>query len=180
MTRHEQSLKLVQEVLRKVSVPLVVDADALSVLEGQAQGLSKAAGPLVITPHPGELARLLSSDVGTVQKDRCAVALEAARFTRSTAVLKGAGTVVAQDGKPVSINMTGNPGMASAGSGDVLAGLLVGLLGQKLQPFDAARAAVYIHGRAGDMAAWRKSQAGIVAGDLVDEIPYVFRDLSLR
>jgi ADP-dependent NAD(P)H-hydrate dehydratase / NAD(P)H-hydrate epimerase len=106
--------------------------------------------------------------------------LAAAKSTRATVVLKGAGTIVAQEGKPLGVNMTGNPGMATGGSGDVLAGLLTGLLGQKIASYDAARAAVWIHGRAGDMAAWRKSQAGIVAGDIIDEIPYVFRDLTLR
>lgn len=180
LTRHEQSLALVRHVIRDCDAPLVLDADAISVLEGQPNWVERARAPTVITPHPGELARLFSQSVEEVQKDRCGVALAAARFTRATVVLKGAGTVVAKDGKPLGINLSGNPGMATGGSGDVLAGLLVGLLGQKLDPFDAARAAVYIHGRAGDNAAWRKSQAGIVAGDLVDEIPFVFRDLTLR
>jgi NAD(P)H-hydrate repair Nnr-like enzyme with NAD(P)H-hydrate dehydratase domain len=123
---------------------------------------------------------LFSQPVEIVQKVRCGVALESARFTRATVVLKGAGTVVAQEGKPLGINMTGNPGMATGGAGDVLAGMLTGLLGQKLQPYDAARVAVYLHGRAGDMVAWRKSQAALVAGDLIEEIPFVFRDLTLR
>lgn len=180
LTRHEQSRKLVEQVLADVTVPLVLDADAVSVFEGDAKGLAGAKAPLVITPHPGELARLVKAKVDDIQQDRCGAARAAAEATKATVVLKGAGTVVAAKGKPLAINMTGNPGMATAGSGDVLAGLLVGLLGQKLKPFDAARAAVYLHGRAGDTAAWRKSQAGIVAGDLVEEIAYAFRDLSLR
>ena len=126
------------------------------------------------------MARLFSQEKEGVQKDRCGVALAAARFTHSTVVLKGAGTVVAQESKPLSITMTGNRGMATGGSGDVLAGMIVSLLGQKLQAYDAARVAVYLHGRAGDMVVCRKSQAGLVAGDLIDEIPYVFRDLTLR
>jgi NAD(P)H-hydrate epimerase len=180
LTRHADSLSLVRNIIRECGVPFVLDADALSVLEGQPHWIERAKCPAVITPHPGEMARLFTQEVAEVQRDRCGVALAASRFTRATVVLKGAGTVVAQDGKPVHINMTGNPGMATGGSGDVLAGLLAGLLAQRLQPFDAARAAVYLHGRAGDMAAWRKSQAGIVAGDLVEELPYAFRDLTLR
>ncbi len=180
LTRHPSSLGLVRNIIRDCSVPLVLDADAISVLEGQAHFITRSNCPVVLTPHPGEMARLFSQKVDEIQKDRCGVALAGARFTDATIVLKGAGTVVAEDGKPVAINLTGNPGMASGGAGDVLAGLLVGLLGQKLKPYDAARAAVYLHGRAGDMAAWRKSQAGIVAGDIIEEIPYAFRDLTLR
>ncbi|OQW97246.1 MAG: NAD(P)H-hydrate dehydratase, partial [Verrucomicrobia bacterium A1] len=180
LTRHDASLTLVRHIIRDCKAPLVLDADAITVLEGQPHWVEKAGCPVVITPHPGELSRLFAQDIEQIQNDRCGVALAAAKFTRATVILKGAGTVVAQDGRPLSINMTGNPGMATAGSGDVLAGLLAGLLGQKLEPFDAARAAVYLHGRAGDMAAWRKSQAGIVAGDLIEELPYVFRDVTLR
>ncbi len=180
LTRHDQSLMLVRKIIRDCEIPLIMDADALSVLEGQPHWIEKAKCPVIITPHPGELARLFSQDVSEVQRDRYGVAMAAAKFTRATVVLKGAGTLVVQDGKPVQINLTGNPGMATGGSGDVLAGLLAGLLGQKMQPFDAARAAVYIHGRAGDMAAWRKSQAGLIATDLIEEVPYVFRELSLR
>ena len=158
----------------------MLDADAISVLGGQPHGIEQAKCPVVLTPHPGEMARLFSQEVADVQKDRCGVALAAARSTHATVVLKGAGTVVAQEGKPLSVNMTGNPGMATGGAGDVLAGMLTSLLGQKLQPFDAARVAVYLHGKAGDMVVCRKSQAGLVAGDMIEEIPYAFRDLTLR
>ena len=180
LTRHDESLALVRRVIRECTVPLVLDADAISVLEGQPEWVEKAHCPVVMTPHPGELSRLFSEDIEKVQKDRWGVALAASKFTRATVILKGAGTVVAQDGKPLAINMTGNPGMATGGTGDVLAGLLTGLLGHGLAPYDAARAAVYLHGRAGDMAAWRKTQAGIVAGDVIEEIPFVFRDVTLR
>ena len=180
LTRSPQSLTLVRHVIRDCMVPLVLDADAISVLEGQPHWIERAKCPVVLTPHPGEMARLFSQEVEQVQKDRCGVALAAARFTHATVVLKGAGTVVAQDGKPLCINMTGNPGMATGGSGDVLSGMITGLLGQKLQPFDAARVAVYLHGKAGDMVVCRKSQAGLVAGDLIEEIPYAFRDVTLR
>jgi len=103
-----------------------------------------------------------------------------AALTGAVTVLKGAGTIVTAAEPPAYINMTGNPGMARGGSGDVLAGLVAGLLAQGIAPLDAARAAVFLHGRAGDMAAWRSSQTGMVAGDIVTEIPYAFRELVLR
>jgi NAD(P)H-hydrate epimerase len=180
MTRHPQIPILVRHLLRQTSKPLVIDADAISVFARQAHWFEKANGPIVLTPHPGELARLLGQDAGDIQADRYAAAASAAKTTDATVVLKGAGTIVAQHGKPTALNVTGNPGMATGGSGDVLSGLLVGLLAQGLDPYDAARAAVYLHGRAGDMVAWRASQAGLAAGDLIEELPYVFRELSFR
>ena len=95
-------------------------------------------------------------------------------------VWKGAGTIVACAGKPLQINLTGNPGMATGGAGDVLAGLMAGLLAQGMAPFDAARTAVYVHGKAGDNAAWRKSQVSMNAGDIIDELSYAFREFALR
>jgi hydroxyethylthiazole kinase-like uncharacterized protein yjeF len=178
--RGENIRTLVRNIVRECSVPLVLDADALTVLAGQAHWLDKARGPVVITPHPGEFATLMGQRVEDIQQDRPSVALAAARFTRATVVLKGAGTVIAQTDKPVAINLTGNPGMATGGAGDVLAGMLVALLAQGLAPYDAARAAVYLHGQAGDFMAWRKSQIGLIAGDIIEEIPYVFRTVSVR
>ena len=178
--RNENIRTLVRQVVRDCTVPLVLDADALAVLAGQAHWLDKARAPVVITPHPGEFAMLMAQRIQDVQQDRQGVALAAARFTRSTVVLKGAGTIVAQDGKPIAVNLTGNPGMATGGAGDVLAGMLVALLAQGLAPYDAARAAVYLHGQAGDFMAWRKSQIGLIAGDIIEEIPYVFRSVSVR
>jgi NAD(P)H-hydrate epimerase len=170
----------VRAVLASCTVPLILDADALTVLAGDTNALQQARAPLIITPHPGELAALRGGSAADVQSNRPAAAQETAKQTGTMVVLKGAGTLVAQPDGPCWINMTGNPGMATGGTGDVLAGLLTGLVGQGLSPFDAARAAVYVHGRAGDMVAWRKSQAGLVAGDLVEELPYAFRELTLR
>ncbi len=180
LTRHDSSLQLVRQIIRECSAPLVLDADALSVMEGQAHRLGNARRSLVITPHPGEMARLLMKKTEDIQANRFAAAREAAEQTQGVVVLKGAGTVVTQPGAAMHVNLTGNPGMATGGTGDVLAGLLTSFIGQGLNPFDAARAAVYIHGRAGDMAAWRKSQAGLIAGDLIEELPFALRDLTLR
>ena len=180
LTVHKDSLVLVRNLVRGATVPFVLDADALNALEGQPQYLAKSRAPMVITPHPGELARLFGQPIEQVQGDRRGMTIAAAKYTGSTVVLKGAGTLVAQNDFPLAVNLTGNPGMATGGAGDVLAGLLTALLGQGLKPYDAARLAVFLHGRSGDHIAWRKSQAGLTAGDLVEEIPYAFRDLAIR
>lgn len=180
LTQHPDSAAMIRELVRRCPVPLVLDADALNVLAGETQLLRTARGSVVITPHPGELARMLGRSVASVQADRIASARTLAAESGAIVVLKGAGTVVAAADGPAHINMTGNPGMARGGSGDVLAGLLAGLLAQGIAPLDAARAAVFLHGRAGDMAAWRGSQTGMVAGDVVSEIPFAFRELVLR
>ena len=180
LTRHEKSATLVRNILKECTVPLVIDADAITVLKDQVRWIQRANSPVVLTPHPGELSALISKSVKDIQSDRCATAAQAAEETKATVVLKGAGTIVAGKGFPLGINMTGNPGMATGGMGDALAGLLTGLLGQGLDPYHAACAAVCIHGKAGDLAAWRRTQAGIVAGDVVEEIPYVFRDITVR
>jgi len=180
MTRHAETARLIGQILSACRLPLALDADALNVYEGRLSALADRAGPLVITPHPGEMARLLGRPVAEIQAGRFKVAKEAARCTRAVTVLKGAGTLVAEDGQPLAINMTGNPGMAAGGMGDVLTGLLGGLLAQGLKPFDAARAAVFLHGRAGDMASADKSEAGITAGDVINELPYAFRNISPR
>ena len=130
----------------------------------------------MITPHPGEMARLLGMSAPEVQANRLSVVKRAALLTHSTVVLKGAGTLVAENEK-IHINMTGNPGMAAGGMGDVLAGLLGGLLAQGMKPFDAARAAVYLHGRAGDLAAARSTEQTLIARDLIACLPRAFRDV---
>ena len=180
LTLHQDSFSLVRNLVRACEVPLVLDADALAVLEGQPHVLAKSRGPLLITPHPGEMAKLFGQTAEQVQNDRRGVAIAAAKYTGAIVVLKGAGTLIAQNDRPLAVNLTGNPGMATGGSGDVLAGLLTALLGQGLKPFDAARMAVYLHGLSGDHIAWRKSQTGLSAGDLPDEIAYAFRDLAIR
>lgn len=180
MTRHAETAALVKMMLAETKVPLALDADALNVFAGQMDELTKRTCPLVITPHPGEMARLLGQSTAEVQAHRFETARESAKRARAVTILKGAGTLVAEAGQPLAINMTGNPGMATGGMGDVLAGLLGGLLAQGLKPFDAARAAVFLHGRAGDRAADEKSAPGIIAGDLIEELPYAFQDIIPR
>lgn len=180
MTRHPDTGLWVRHLLRESARPLLLDADALNTLEGHAELIAGASCPVIITPHPGELARLLRCTAADVQADREAAARQAAALTRAVVVLKGAGTIVTQEGRPFHINMTGNPGMASGGMGDVLSGVIGGLLAQRVPAFEAACAGVFLHGRAGDNAMWRHSQASMTAGMLTEELPGVFREVMAR
>jgi ADP-dependent NAD(P)H-hydrate dehydratase len=161
--------------------PLVLDADGLNAFPaprlkelGAARAKQKNPAPLILTPHPGEMSRLLKIPIASVQKDREAAALNCQKMTHGgVVVLKGAQTVVT-DGKRVYINTTGNSGMATGGTGDVLAGLLGALLGQRMSAFDAAVLGVYLHGLAGDIAAARTGTWSLIAGDLIDCLPAAF------
>ena len=178
--RDPEARRLVAKLLHETPCPLVIDADAIAVLEGKPEAVRACAQPVILTPHPGELALLLGTDAASIQKDRMAAVREAAERTGAIMVLKGAGTLVAQTENPVWINLNGNPGMACGGSGDVLGGLLAGLLAQKIPPFEAACAAVWLHGTAGDLAALRMTQAALRAGDIVLALPDAFRRVSVR
>lgn len=178
--RDPEARRLVARLLRETPGPLVLDADAIAVLEGKPEVVKNCPQPVVLTPHPGELAQLLETGVDAIQKDRRAAAREAAERTGAVVVLKGAGTLVAQPGQPVWLNLNGNPGMACGGSGDVLAGLLAGLLAQKIAPVDAACAAVWLHGMAGDIAVLEKTQAAMTAGDIAQALPAAFRQITPR
>lgn len=183
LTAHPDTGRLLAELLQSYCGPLVLDADALNVLSmdpAQQKTLGARRGAAVLTPHPGEMARLLQTTAATVQSDRFAAARSAVMRFNATVVLKGAGTLVAAPGAPLQVNLTGNPGMAKGGSGDVLAGLLAGLLAQTLPAGDAARAAVYLHGRAGDHAALQRTEAGFTAMDIIDCLPRAWAELSVR
>ncbi|MEI6891974.1 MAG: NAD(P)H-hydrate dehydratase [Pontiella sp.] len=175
-TTREQILHL----LETSTVPLVLDADALAVLNDHVDAISKATCPVILTPHPGEFAALFGLKVEEVQEDRFGMVRMAADKLGATVVLKGAGTLVATPGLPVAVNMTGNPGMATGGSGDVLAGLIAGLAAQGIDPFEAACAGVWLHGKAGDLAAADQSQASMTASDLIGKLPEAWRDISCR
>lgn len=146
---------------------VVLDADALNAFAGRAGDLRLVRARLLLTPHPGEAGRLLGCSAADVQADRCAALRRLVEQTGATVILKGAGTLVGSPGRGVHQILAGNPGMATGGSGDVLAGLTGGLLAQGLAPFDAARLAVWWHAAAGDLAAWRHTEATLAAGDLL-------------
>jgi NAD(P)H-hydrate epimerase len=170
---HPETQELVRHLARDLALPLVLDADGVNALAGAPELLTDAAGPRLITPHPGEMARFMGLTVPEVQAHRLGIAKEAAARTQAVVVLKGAQTVVADPRGRVSINSTGNPALASGGTGDVLTGLIGGYLAQKLSPWDAARLGVYLHGLAADYLAAHYGLRGLIAGDLLEVFPEV-------
>ena len=174
LTTHPETKRLVRVLARRIRVPLVLDADGLNAFEGDTHGLA-GRRPLILTPHPGEMARLTGVRVGEVQSDRPRSASTLARRLRCHVVLKGHRTLVARPDGRMGVNATGNPGMATGGSGDVLCGILAGLLAQGLEAGTAARAAVYLHGLAGDIAADRVGEAPLLARDLIADFPRALR-----
>jgi len=165
----------VQTLVRDVERPMVVDADALTALAGHPRACRDAPAPRLLTPHPGEAARLLGCGIAEVQADRVASARRLAAESGAVVALKGARTVVADPDGRATLNPTGNPGMATGGTGDVLTGVAGGLLAQGVAPAAALSAAVYLHGLAGDLAAEMRGEPGLVASDVADAIPAAIR-----
>jgi ADP-dependent NAD(P)H-hydrate dehydratase / NAD(P)H-hydrate epimerase len=162
---------LVRELARTVPRPMVLDADALTALAGHLDVLNGAVGPRCLTPHPGEMARLLGTTVADVERDRLEVARGLATARNVSVVLKGPASVIALPSGEVYINPTGNPGLASGGTGDVLTGIVGAFLARGLPPAAALPCAVYLHGRAGDLAAARVGQEALIASDVIDALP---------
>ena len=167
--------RLVARLYRETAKPMVFDADALNALAIEPAALAHPGGPRILTPHPGEFARLIGKKLDGEERNDAAVEL-AARCGVIVA-LKGHRTLVT-DGSHRAINTTGNPGMATGGSGDVLTGLITALACQGLEPFDAARLGVHLHGLAGDLAAEETGQVSLVAGDLIQFISEAFWEFS--
>jgi NAD(P)H-hydrate epimerase len=179
LSTHPETVDLVRVMMKHVDRPTVIDADALNALAGQTSLLAQCKAPPVLTPHPGEMARLAGDTTPQiVNTDRIGIARRFSREWGVFLVLKGARTVIARPDGFVAVCPTGNPGMATAGTGDVLTGMITGLLAQGLPTWDAACAATYIHGYAGDLAAQELGLAGMVAGDLIAQIPHAIRQLQ--
>lgn len=175
---HAETCEFVRQFVRSVRKRVVIDADGLNCLAGDPSVLEGEHGELVITPHPGEMARLLGTAAAEIQSNRIETAKSAASRFRSVVVLKGARTVIADPSGRAFLNTTGNAGMATGGTGDVLSGAIGGLLAQGLSPFDAAVCGVYIHGRAGDIAAAELGEAGMIAGDVSRSLPIALKELD--
>jgi NAD(P)H-hydrate epimerase len=169
--------ELARHLARALDRPLVLDADALTAIAGRLVLLRSAPAPRCLTPHPAEMARLMGASVADVQRDRVAAARAVATEHGVHVALKGATTVVAVPDGRVFLNPTGNPGMASGGTGDVLTGMIGALLARGMEPPDALVAAVYLHGLAGDLAAARLGEESLIASDLVDSLPDAFAAL---
>ena len=166
-----RSAQFVRALLDKATVPLVLDADALTVLADDPGQLSgREDRDLIITPHPGEMARLVGASIADVQANRIQVASDFATAHQVYVVLKGHRTVIATPEGRVFINPTGNPGMATGGTGDVLTGMLAAWLAQLLDAEAACRLAVFLHGAAGDLAEVNQGQVSMIATDLLDHL----------
>lgn len=173
---NESIASVVNEIGNNLPIPAVLDADALNALDVD-NALVGHVGSRILTPHPGEFARLIGKPISAVQSRREELAIEFAQRFDVVLVLKGHGTLVC-DGRRLYCNTTGNPGMATAGSGDVLAGLIGALVGQGMPPFDAAQLGVFLHGRAGDLARDQFGEVSLTAHDLLDYLPRAFLSLD--
>lgn len=176
MSQEAETADFIRRYVSAAKVPVVLDADGLNAFQnGKLSLLKKHIGDSarVLTPHPGEMARLLGGTALDIQADRESAVLEAAKESGAVVVLKGAGTLVC-DGDRLYKNKTGNPGMATGGTGDVLSGVIGALIGQNLNAFDAACLGVYLHGLAGDIAAEKNGVWSLIANDLIDALPQAF------
>jgi ADP-dependent NAD(P)H-hydrate dehydratase len=177
MGRSQDLVKLVERLYFELAQPTVFDADGLNALAQQPDILTRAGGPRILTPHPGEFGRLVAKDGPMSDEERRERAIDLAIRCNVVVVLKGHRTFVT-DGRRSEVNTTGNPGMATGGTGDVLTGVLVALLCQGLDPFQAAHLGTHIHGLAGDMAAAELGQVSMIARDLLDFLPAAFKSLG--
>lgn len=179
--QHFETRELVQRLVSKLKIPAVIDADGLNALAKNVSVIKECEAPLILTPHIGELSRLNGVPISEIAKDKIKYASEFAREYNCVLVLKGAPTIISEPGGQTYVNPTGNAGMATAGSGDVLTGIIVGLLAQKLMlekgkdiqeiVLETALAGVYIHGLTGDLAKEEKGEMGQVAGDMMEKTP---------
>lgn len=170
--------ELLEALVSDAACPIVLDADGINLLTRHISIVETIQAPLILTPHPAEMSRLLGCTTAEIQRDRAAAACEAVRRTGAVVVLKGHHTVIAAPSGELWVNPTGNPGMAVGGSGDVLAGMIAALAAQGLSTEDAARCGVYLHGAAGDRAAARLSQHAMLPSDIIDELGGLFLQLE--
>ena len=170
MGNDEDTKKLTKEIILNTNVPTIIDADGINALTCCIDIIKKCKAPVILTPHPGEMSRLCGVTAREIESDRVKYARDFAKKYGCILVLKGANTVIAAPDGEITFNTTGNPGMSTGGSGDVLAGITVSLLAQGLEPLAAAKAAVYLHGEAGDKAAKKRGERAMLPTDLTEEL----------
>jgi NAD(P)H-hydrate epimerase len=176
LTQNPETVGFVREVVRRTALPIVIDADGLNALVDHTDLLRQSQAATILTPHPGEMARLCGLDIKAVQADRLNIARDFAKHRNTIVVLKGHKTVIAAPSGETWINCTGNPGMATGGSGDVLTGIIAGLLAQHPKdPLLCAAAGVFLHGMAGDVALEKVGEISMTATDLIHALPEAFR-----
>ncbi|MFQ5901358.1 MAG: NAD(P)H-hydrate dehydratase [Thermodesulfobacteriota bacterium] len=177
LTTHPEVKELLLNLIRDVvTVPMVIDADGINCLAGDIEVLQRSNAPIILTPHPGEMARLEDTTTSLIQEERLRVVREFAEEHSVVMVLKGARTLVSDTDGNLYINPTGNAGMATAGTGDVLTGVIGGLLAQGYMPLESAKIGVYIHGMAGDRITEDRGMLGVIASDIADELPMVLKE----
>jgi NAD(P)H-hydrate epimerase len=175
---HEETAQLVQQLVQRVEIPMVIDADGLNVLAHDVSFLKKAKAPIILTPHPGEMGRLIGQSSEEVQSHRWEVARMMAKEFNVITILKGAGTVVVAPEGSLFINVTGHPGMATGGMGDLLSGMLGGLIAQGMDPLESAKLGVYLHGACGDEVSSQLGfEQGLLASDLLGFIPRKLKEI---
>lgn len=170
--------EVIREILKYSDIPIILDGDGLNCIKNHKEYLTNRAGETIITPHPGELSRLLNKSIQEIQDNRIQSAKTASETFGVITVLKGANTIISDENGNIYINTTGNPGMATAGSGDVLTGIITSLVGQNINPIHSSIAGVYLHGVAGDLVAQKKGTYGTIASDIVEELPYAIKTLG--
>ncbi len=178
LSTHPSTVELVFRLIQTLEIPLVIDADGLNAVAQRPDVLLEAKAPVILTPHPGEMARLLPHP--PIQNDRLQAARQMVQRYHCFLALKGARTILAAPDGKIFINPTGNPGMATAGAGDVLTGVIAGLIAQNIIPVEAMKAGVFLHGLAGDLMAREKGEYGLVAGDILEAIPYAMKQIQER
>jgi len=179
ISTHPETGELIRNLVSKIQKPVIIDADGLNNFQGHTEILKKNKGIQILTPHYGELSRLINMPIAEIEKNRIEVARQVAAEWNSVIVLKGAATIIACPDSNVFINPTGNSGMATAGSGDVLTGMIAGFLGQKTTPLDAAVLGVFMHGLSGDLFLEEFEERSLIAGDLLEMIPAAFQELEI-
>lgn len=173
--RHPSTQKLVRRLLSQTPLPWVVDADGINAFEKQPELLKRCKSQMILTPHPGEFVRVFKTKLPKTDAERKKYVLQAASHSKKIIVLKGYRSVIASPDGKIAVNSTGNPGMATGGTGDVLTGIIAALWGQGMSAFDAARFGVYLHGLTGDFAAKKLGEVSLVAGDIIDLLPHAIQ-----
>ncbi len=176
--REKETVEMLHQLFLKLEIPVVIDADGLNALAQDISILKKMKAPVILTPHPGEMARLMGEKISEIQSHRLEIAKDFAKDYQITLVLKGAGTVIASAEDSIFVNVTGNPGMATGGMGDILAGIIGGFLAQGVSPLESAKAGVYLHGICGDESKKKYAEEGLLASDLLNFIPSELKQLK--
>lgn len=175
---NDDTKSIVYEIINKYERPIVIDADGINAISDNINILKTAKSKIILTPHPGEMARLLHTDVRYIQQNRADIAKEFSQKYNVVLVLKGTQTLISSGDGELFINKIGNAGMATAGSGDVLAGMISAFVAQGIAPLESAKCGVYLHSLAGDRCANKLSSISMISSDIINELPSLFKSLE--